>query len=221
VNRIPKVIHYCWFGSSDLPPLYKSCVQSWNRVLPDFEIRLWNERNFKSNSKFFNDMIRSSNWAFASDYARLSVLKEYGGIYLDADVEVIRDLSPLLEDGGCFIGYESPGRLTTGVIGSERDHPFLTTCMEIMDDRHLRRKAYLIAPEVATLAAEKQPASENMRFLSEPHFYPYNPYDKSRSIDTLLFSDIKDCTYAIHHWGKSWKQSLHHRILKKIQKLVT
>lgn len=88
---IPKIIHYCWFGKSEKPDIIKKCIESWHKYCPDFEIKEWNESNIDINAiSYMADAYKAKKWAFVSDVARLIVLKEYGGIYLDTDVEVLK-----------------------------------------------------------------------------------------------------------------------------------
>ena len=50
---IPKIIHYCWFGTKQIPPLAKKCIKSWEKYFPDYEIKQWNESNFDININKF------------------------------------------------------------------------------------------------------------------------------------------------------------------------
>lgn len=106
---IPKVIHYCWFGHNPLPPLARKCIASWRKFLPDYEIKEWNESNFDVNSiPYTRDAYKAKKYAFVSDYARFKILYEYGGLYFDTDVEIIRPLGDIIERGA-FMGIESSG----------------------------------------------------------------------------------------------------------------
>ncbi len=88
---IPKKIHYCWFGRNELPALAKKCIASWKKYCPDYEIIEWNEDNFDLD---YNGYTRycydNKKWAFLSDFVRLVVVAEQGGIYFDTDVELGR-----------------------------------------------------------------------------------------------------------------------------------
>lgn len=104
---IPKVIHYCWFGHNDLPPLAKKCIASWRKFLPDYEIKEWNESNFDVNTiPYTAQAYKHKKYAFVSDYARFKILYEHGGIYFDTDVEVIKPMDDILGKGG-FFGLEN------------------------------------------------------------------------------------------------------------------
>ena len=106
---IPKIIHYCWFGHNKLPALYEKCIQSWKKYCPDYEIVCWNEENFDiTQNRYAKEAYEAGKWAFVSDYVRLKVLFEHGGIYLDTDVELIRPIDALVADGG-YMGFDENG----------------------------------------------------------------------------------------------------------------
>lgn len=103
---IPKKIHYCWFGWNPLPESAQKCITSWRKYLPDYEIIEWNEDNFDVNSiPYTAQAYKAKKYAFVSDYARFVILYEYGGLYFDTDVEVIRPLDDVIA-AGPFMGYE-------------------------------------------------------------------------------------------------------------------
>ena len=90
---IPKVIHYCWFGGKPIPNDVKKCINSWKKKCGDYEIKCWNESNFDVNAHpFTKAAYEAKAWAFVSDYARLKVVYDHGGIYLDTDVELLKKL---------------------------------------------------------------------------------------------------------------------------------
>ena len=112
---IPKIIHYCWFGRGKLPKLAEKCIESWKKYCPQYKIVCWNEDNFDINqNKYAKEAYEAGKWAFVSDYVRLKVLYDEGGIYLDTDVELIKPLDKLIEDGG-FMGFDDNGVISTGL----------------------------------------------------------------------------------------------------------
>ena len=103
---IPKIIHYCWFGRKPLPELALKCIASWKKFLPDYEIKEWNEDNFDVNQiPYTAQAYLCGKFAFVSDYARFKIMYEYGGIYFDTDVEVIKALDDIIAKGP-FFGLE-------------------------------------------------------------------------------------------------------------------
>jgi hypothetical protein len=106
MNKIPKIIHYCWFGGKALPPLALKCIESWKKYCPDYEIIEWNESNFDLDYNIYvKEAYKEEKWAFVSDVARLYAVYVHGGIYLDTDVEIIKPIDNFL-DSSMFIGFE-------------------------------------------------------------------------------------------------------------------
>lgn len=106
---IPKIIHYCWVGGKPKPQSVLYCIESWKRCCPDYEIREWNESNYDfTKNEYMRQAYEAKKWGFVPDYARLDIIYEYGGIYLDTDVEMLRSFDELLEQDG-FMGFENTG----------------------------------------------------------------------------------------------------------------
>lgn len=105
---IPKKIHYCWFGNGEKSELVRKCIASWRKYCPDCEIIEWNESNYDvTQNEYMYQAYQAKRWGFVSDYARLDIIYRFGGVYLDTDVELIKNINPLL-DGEGFIGFEMP-----------------------------------------------------------------------------------------------------------------
>lgn len=112
-----KYIHYCWFGNKKIPKLALKCIESWKKYLPEYEIMLWNEKNFDVNiTNFSKQAYDNNNWAFVSDVARVYALKKYGGIYFDTDMIIMREV-PEIIDNEFFAGWESEYNVAVGVLG--------------------------------------------------------------------------------------------------------
>ena len=127
---IPKIIHWCWFGRGELPPLAKKCIASWKEHLSDYEIKVWNEDNFDVNSvRYVAEAYQKRKYAFVSDYVRLSALHAEGGIYMDTDVEVLKRLDRFHELPA-FTGYESDDACGMGMLGSEKGGRWVKDLMD-------------------------------------------------------------------------------------------
>ena len=117
MDKIPRMIHYCWFGNGEKPKFICDCINTWKAVLNDYEIVEWNESNFDVNSNIFvKQAYESGKYAFVSDYARFWILYNYGGLYFDTDVEVIKSFDEILSKGP-YMGFErNPDKWGDGLV---------------------------------------------------------------------------------------------------------
>ncbi len=131
---IPKKIHYCWFGRGEKPKDVIKCIESWKKFCPDYEIIEWNEDNFDIFSHpYTKKAYELRKWAFVSDYARLYIIYNEGGIYLDTDVEIVKNFDPLLDDEA-YMGFEDEKYVNTGSgFGAVKGHPFIFENMKAYD----------------------------------------------------------------------------------------
>lgn len=144
---IQKTIHYCWFGGNPLPDIATRCIRSWKKYCRGYNIIRWDESNFDISACpiYVRQAYKAKKWAFVTDYVRLKVIFEHGGIYLDTDVEIIRPLDELLVHKAYF-GFEDASAINaamqnteepqyyvnTGLgFGAEKGHPIIR---EMMDD---------------------------------------------------------------------------------------
>lgn len=114
---IPKKISYCWFGGKPLPDIALKCIESWKIMCPGYEIIRWDENNYDVEKiPYIRDAYKEKKWAFVADYARLDIIYNEGGIYLDTDVELLKSLDCLL-DKSAFMGIEKAGLLINTGLG--------------------------------------------------------------------------------------------------------
>lgn len=133
---IPKKIHYCWFGNHPLPDKAQMCIESWRRHCPDYEMICWNEDNYDIHKiRYIEEAYQAGKWAFVSDYVRLDVIFTYGGIYLDTDVELLKNLDDLLENK-LFLTLEKQNcHINTGLgFGAEKGNRWLRGLMKIYEE---------------------------------------------------------------------------------------
>lgn len=129
---IPKIIHYCWFGHNPKPELFDKCFDSWKRKCPDYQIIEWNEENFDIAAcpLYVRQAYENKKWAFVTDYVRLKVVYDHGGIYLDTDVELKKRLDRLLKYDAYF-GFEEGRYINTGLgFGAVEKHFLLDAMMK-------------------------------------------------------------------------------------------
>ncbi len=137
-TKIPKVIHYVWVGGKPIPKDLKKCMKSWQKYLPDYEVKEWNENNFDVNSHpFCAAAYKAKKWAYVSDYIRAYALYNEGGIYLDTDNLVVANLDDLLNNKA-FVGYETDEYPFTACFGAVKHHPLLKKLLDYYDKTPFR-----------------------------------------------------------------------------------
>ena len=206
---IPKIIHYCWFGLGEKPELAKKCIASWRKFCPDFEIREWNEENCNYLAMpFMAEAYAAKKYAFVSDVMRLIVLEQYGGVYFDTDVEVVRDISPLLDDEG-FIGFENDKFVNSGQVMTAVPHqPVVQTMIEEYNKLHFTNADGTMnavgCPHLNSDVMERFGLVRNgqEQVVDGIHVYPadyFNPLDSA----TGKLNKTEN-TYSIHWYSMSW-----------------
>ncbi len=225
VHMIPKVIHYCWFGGNPLPITARDCIESWRLSCPDYEIIEWNESNFDVNAiPYTAGAYKDKKWAYVTDYARLKIVYEHGGIYLDTDVEVLKSLDPFLEHKA-FFGTQSPGVVATGLgFGAEAGTELLKELMAGYEHRPYftenGESAAAVCVEIDHAVFQKwgiKPENRIQR-VADATIYPveyFNPkdYETGQILTT-------DNSYSIHHYHASWHSKGDARMRRKMMKLI-
>lgn len=206
---IPKVIHYCWFGGNEMPAAYIKYMESWKRYCPDYEIRLWDEKNFDfSDNLYAQQAYEQKKWAFVSDYARLKIIYEYGGIYLDTDVEILKPFDDLLELKG-FLGFQDNNEVATGLgFGAEKGNPVVKAMLDdytnaafiLPDGTHdttpcPARNTEALIP-LGFWADGCMQTVDGVTIFPADYFCPIGFHDSHRNFSAN--------TYSIHHYSASW-----------------
>ena len=205
---IPKIIHYCWFGGKKLPKDVKKCIKSWKKMCPDYEIIQWNESNFDVNCcKFVEQAYKATAWAFVSDYARLKIIYDNGGIYLDTDVEVLKRLDFLLEND-FFIGTQQLESVyATGLgFGAIKNSYVVKKMLDEYENIvfESEKRENIACPYLNTRALKKIGfyRTDIIQKIDNSVVYPpkyFDPLAPGNS-NNLLCED----TISIHHYTASW-----------------
>ena len=231
---IPKIIHYSWFSGEPYPDDLQRCMDTWPRVLPDYELRLWDGRALREiGNTFANEAVSARKWAFAADFLRLYAVHRYGGIWLDTDVEMFRSFDRFLNDP-MFIGREyyvshDGGRdtcaLTAHCFGAEAGHPFVEECLEYYEHRHFIRSRnerlperlrydMTIIPRLMQAIAEREGYDASARHNAEQtlaggiHIYPYQWFDQPG------YTSMSNVV-CIHRVAQSWNPAFGNKGINK------
>lgn len=216
---IPKKIHYCWFGRGEMPGLAKKCISSWLKYLPDYEIKEWNEDNFDlSQFPYAQQAYANRKYAFVTDIVRLYALYTEGGIYMDTDVEVIKNLDRFL-DHVAFSGYEDDKNIPTGIMAAEKGSKWAKDNLDYYNNRYFIVNGQMdLTTNITTITnnLKKHGLKCNNTFQDFGDYitiYPKDFFCPKSYIDGKIY--LTENTHTIHHFAGSW----HDNSTKLIRKI--
>lgn len=203
---ISKTIHYCWFGKNPKSKLLKKCIRSWRTHCPDYQIIEWNEDNFNINCCGYVRMAyEQKKWAYVSDYARFWILNQYGGIYMDTDVELLKPLDPLL----CtkFAGFAHDDIVATGLILAATPDDWL--CQEVLksyeDEKFIWTdpdKILAIGRRVTRILVENGLiCNGKQQEVKDYTIYPAVYFNPTKGD---MYVKVDERAYSIHHYTATW-----------------
>lgn len=209
---IPKVIHYCWFGRSPLPDKYRKWMESWRKFCPDYEIREWNEDNYDiTKNQYMYEAYQHKKWGFVPDYARLDIIYEHGGIYLDTDVELVGSLDDMLFQNG-FAGFQQEEFINLGHgFGAVKGLPLIQEMRDDYDNLHFVKPDGNLnltpSPVYQTDFLLGQGLRLNGEYQKLQDFVIYP--EKMFSAKSFFTRRVRTAEYtrAIHHFDASWKDN--------------
>lgn len=214
--QIPKIIHYCWFGGNKYNETIEKCINSWHKNLNDYKIIKWDESNFDLNSCLYvKKAYENKYWAFVSDYARFKILKQYGGIYLDTDIEIVKTLDDFL-DNDVFLSFKNVetkvGKLfgiTSSIVGAKKNNTFFDQLINNIQSRSFIKEDGSI--DLSTIASHIEKLCTDNGIKLE------NKLQKTRKV-TLYPNDYLCPTidrkgkivktknlHAIHYYEGTWR----------------
>lgn len=199
------IINYCWLGRGEKPEKVKYYIESWKKFCPDAQIIEWNEDNYNLNvNAYVKAAYEQKKYAFASDYIRFDVLYRNGGVYLDTDVELIKDIMPLCSES--FLALERGGEVNPGLImnAAATYEPIFGEILAYYDsltDFSTDKTVVDITSEILQKYSLNDKDEE--QFVAGVKIYPteyFNPKGADYGKDK-----ITDKTYSIHHYMATWK----------------
>jgi len=192
-----------------MPPLALKCIASWQKFLPEYTLRLWDEDSFDINSvPYVREAYKMRKFAFVTDYVRLFAIHQDGGIYMDTDVEVIKPLDDLLFLPA-FSGFESDNEMPTGIMASEKDGTWVKEMLQYYNsERH-----FILPDGSLDMTSNVLIIS---KLMSDNGFKLHNSYQVYKNCMHIFPKDyfcpksrtgiitLTDNTYCIHHFAASW-----------------
>ena len=209
-DMIPKIIHYCWFGKSKIPDYAKKSIDSWKKYLPNYRIIEWNENNYNVRKILYtSEAYDAKKYAFVSDYARFDILYNQGGIYFDTDVELLKDISKIIQQGN-FCALEVAGLINSGLgIAAEPENNIIKEILKSYENSSFSKEnkySYL------TVVGRFSNIMKNYGLSSKDqnqHIAGFNVYASEyfcpKNVETGKIN-ITEKTVAIHHYEASWTE---------------
>ncbi len=232
---IPKKIHYCWLSNDPYPDKIQMCMTSWKRIMPDYELKLWNAQNFniENSIPYVKEAFAHRKWAFVADYIRMYALYTEGGIYLDSDVKVLKRFDEFLnhsffssmeyhpfmierdnsladlDKDGCRIvdKYISGIEMQAAVMGAEKGCSFCKKVLDWYDDKHFVRHDGTMGLDII--------APQIFARIAESYGFKYKDVDQLLNENMMIYRseifagnrrEATSASYAIHFCENSWNE---------------
>lgn len=231
---IPKIIHLCWLSGDPYPEKIARCISTWKKHLPDYEIMLWDTKRFDVNSTpWTKEAFEAKKYAFVADYIRFYAVYNYGGIYLDSDVEVLKSFDTLLSLP-YFIGEECLGtHLEVAVFGAEKGTRWVKDALDYYDGRHFKKEDgsfdTLISPKIMDNLLRKRYdrvhvqttediVSDDSRICILPNDWLCGREWLNGGKGRIIYK-VTQNTFAIHHFAHTWAEfpgGLLHKLYYKV-----
>ena len=201
---IPHIIHYGWFGHASKPRLIQKCIASWKKYHPDWEIIEWNETNYNINKiPYTRDAYARKKWAFVVDYARFDILNEYGGVFLDTDVELLRPIPDKMLEHEAFTGFENEGSVAPGLIyASIPGQRMLQNIITMYQEKAFSTEETIVNIVSSILKEHGMVDNNTRQTIDGVVVYP-KEYFCCFDQEARMFETTKE-TISIHHYLASW-----------------
>jgi len=191
--NIPQTIHYVWLGNNPKSKLVKDSIKTWKKHAHGFRIVEWNEaklENLMQDDTFYHEALKDHNYAFASDYARLEILRKYGGVYLDTDMYLLQNPSKFLKGRKLVLCFQMSDSLQDEIIETSfmacvPNHPLILGMLDFYKNMHY----------------DKNNLIPNSELLGPLVFKKYN-LNHSKATQLRCNGDV-----IVYNWDRFWQPS--------------
>lgn len=218
---IPKILHFVWVGDKEKPDLVKKCIESWQKFCPDYNIIEWNNEKFEQiKNTYSQQAFENKKWAFVSDYIRLYALYNYGGIYIDTDIEITHNIDKFLSHDfvSCFELYQNNySPICSAFMGAKKNSYLIKELLEYYESSTFEtRRGLDLTPNTERITKYfvekyhiKQPfdGTKKLELSENCIIYPYHYF---------CVNDYNKENYAIHHFNGSWVDSYRRKNLLRL-----
>ena len=224
---IPKVIHYIWLGTNEIDKISLKCMDSWSKILPEYKIVRWNDekcKNIISKNLYARQAYEKRKYAFVSDYLRLYILYNYGGVYMDTDVQVFKSIDKFLENDA-FTCFENRESIPTALMAAKKGNKWIEKLLHYYDNRAfiLENGQMDLKTNVSIISemskkwgfipnGEEQILDIGVHIYTKDYFCPIDTKDKRKDVFT-------ENTYAAHLYNGSWRSPLRQKLSKMKKRL--
>jgi hypothetical protein len=206
---IDKTINYVWLGNNQMPDEALKCIETWRKFCPEYKIVEWNESNLDfSDCKYAVQAYEAKMWAFVSDYARMKILRDNGGVYMDVDVELVKNIDRLLHHEA-FMGFEDGLVVNTGLIaGSESNHRLFADLVdryqtyEFVNFDGTLNLTPCVEYQTALLMENGLIKEDKIQVVDDITIYPMEYFSPFNHRTGIL--NVTENTYSIHNYAGTW-----------------
>ena len=193
-------IHAIWLGDR-LPPLAHVCIDDWSKQ--GYEYKIWLDcdpkiKDWIAGCEFSRRCYEKGLYAFVTDYLRLKILAEEGGIYMDTDVTINKNPFGIFHDYNFGVGYEEGDRIGTAIIYAKQDSSTLARLIHFYENEIMNSELYM-GPDIMTHILKSESIVENVGVFDKHYFYDY-------SGEKINYTPHPD-RYVTHWFQHSWKRS--------------